>query len=200
MSKKQSNTKPEPSEEPNDQQIPSSGEANQEPEHASQTAPLEIDLDALREEVEGILKERDEYLRMLTQVSADFENYKKRNAQLRSDVEADTRRSVVSSMLPVLDNLERALQSAAENQVENEGLRKGVEMVQKQFLSCLEALGVEEIPAQPGTPFDPAVHDAVATVPAEDKALDNTVHDVLQKGYRIGEKIIRHSMVRVAQK
>lgn len=170
-----------------------------EPEIAEQPeAAPEIDLDALRAEVEGILKDKEDTYRALAQVSADFDNYKKRNAQLRLDVENNTRRDVAGLFLPVLDNLERAVQAAQSG--EGESLTKGVQMVCTQFLQVFTDLGIEEIPADTGTAFDPEMHNAVAVVPAEDGHPDNTVYDVLQKGYRMGDKVIRYAMVRVAQK
>lgn len=158
---------------------------------------VEIDMDALRTEVEKIVKERDEYLKMLTQVSADFDNYKKRNAQLRADARRDAQGEVAAAMLPVYDNLERAIEASQSG--EGDALRKGVEMVSRQFLKVLEDLGVEEIDSRPGEPFDPTIHDAAVTVPADGDHKDNTVFDTLQKGYRMGEKVLRYATVRVAQ-
>ncbi len=158
-----------------------------------------IDMDALREEVQGIIKEKDEYYRLLQQVTADFDNYKKRNASLRLDVESETRRALVADFLPVLDNLERALGHAASGG-ETEGLQKGVDMVTKQFLQTLEKMGIAEISANEGDAFSPDVHNAVATVPEDETHPDGTIFDVLQKGYKQDDRIIRYAMVRVAQK
>ena len=159
--------------------------------------PAQIDLEALRTEVEGILKERDEYLAMLQRVSADFDNYKKRNAQVRLDVQRDTTCDVVGAMLPIFDNLERALQ--ASQGAESDALTKGVDMVVRQFRKAMEDLGVQEIASEPGEAFDPALHNAVVTVPADEDHADNTIFDTLQKGYKMGEKVLRYAMVRVAQ-
>ena len=159
--------------------------------------PVQIDLEALRTEVEGILKERDEYLAMLQRVSADFDNYKKRNAQVRLDVQRDTTCDVVGAMLPIFDNLERALQ--ASQGAESDALTKGVDMVVRQFRKAMEDLGVQEIASEPGEAFDPALHNAVVTVPADEDHADNTIFDTLQKGYKMGEKVLRYAMVRVAQ-
>lgn len=172
------------------------GAASPEEANAQENA-IEIDLDALKTEVEGIFKERDQYLSMLQRVTADFDNYKKRNAQLRMDVEQNTKCDVIGAMLPVLDNLERALQAAQSS--EGEGLAKGVDMVARQFVKVMEDLGVQEIASQPGDAFDPELHNAVVIVPSDDEHADNTVFDTLQKGYRCGDKVLRYAMVRVAQ-
>ncbi len=166
-------------------------------EPGGQPAPQQIDLDALRTEVEGILKQRDEAMTMLKQVSADFENYKKRNAQARTEAAADAAKDIVSAMLPVLDNLERAIDAAQAG--ESGALIAGVDMVAKQFVGVLEGLGVAAIESACGEPFDPDRHNAVMTVPADEEHKDNTVFDTLQKGYAIGDKVIRYAMVRVAK-
>lgn len=180
----------------NSQQPDTAQELEPEVVTPGEDAPT-IDLEALREEVSGILKERDELTRMLQHVTADFENYKKRNAQLRIDVQNSTRCDVIGEMLPVLDNLERALDAAG---AESDALTKGVSMVQEQFIQTLTTLGVELIPTQAGTEFDPVMHNAVGVVPADKDHPDNTIFDVMQKGYRMGDKVIRYAMVRVAQK
>ena len=100
--------------------------------------------------------------------------------------------TVVGTMLPVLDNLERAL--AVEST--DEAFKKGVELTVKQFYECLGKLNVEEIPAK-GEQFDPALHNAVMHI-EDDKCDDNTVVEVFQKGFRMGDRVVRHAMVKVA--
>jgi molecular chaperone GrpE len=102
-------------------------------------------------------------------------------------------RDTVEKLLPVLDNFERAVNSTEDK---DNTLYVGVEMILKQFNEMLTALGVEEIPAE-GEPFDPNLHNAVMHI-EDDKCDTNVVVEVFQKGYKMGDKVIRHSMVKVA--
>jgi molecular chaperone GrpE len=133
----------------------------------------------------------DKYLRQL----AEFENFRKRSNAEKAGMYNNGVRDVVEKLLPVIDNFERAIASVPEYEREG-GMFKGVEMIQKQFLEIMSAVGVEEIPAE-GEPFDPNVHSAVMHVEQEG-CDDNVVVEVFQKGYKLGDKIIRPSMVKVA--
>ena len=103
----------------------------------------------------------------------------------------------MEAFLPVLDNLDRAMESISASNVD-ESVIKGIELVRKQFLDTLSRLDVEEIDAL-GKPFDPELHNAVGQVEAEEGQEENTVALVLQKGYRMGGRVIRYSMVHVAR-
>lgn len=139
----------------------------------------------LSNEVEA-LKER------LLRLTAEYDNYRKRTAKEKEGIYTDACTDVLKEMLPVADNLERAL--AVDGNVED--LKKGVEMTIKGFLNSLEKLGVEEIDTTNG--FDPNLHQAISVV--EDENLNsNDVAQVYQKGYKKGEKVIRYSMVTVAK-
>lgn len=130
----------------------------------------------------------DKYLR----VCAEYDNFRKRTQKEKDGLYYDVRASVISSFLPVYDNLTRALAT----ETEDEAYRKGVEMIMNQFNTTLEKLGAEAIPAV-GEKFDPTLHNAVMHVDDETKG-ENEVVEEFQKGFRIGEKIIRFSMVKVA--
>lgn len=130
----------------------------------------------------------DKYLR----VCAEYDNFRRRSQKEKDSLYGDIRANVVTSFLPVYDNLERALAA----KTEDAAYSKGVEMIMTQFNQTLEKLGVEEIPAL-GEKFDPAVHNAVMHVDDE-AAGENEIVEVFQKGFRIGDKIIRFSMVKVA--
>jgi molecular chaperone GrpE len=158
---------------------------------------IQIDMEALRAEVAGIIKERDEAVERVKYVSADFDNYKKRMATARTDAASEATRAAVAAFLPAMDSLERALTAAQGG--ESGALVAGVDMVLKQMGKALGNLGVEEIVTQCGDAFDPGLHNAVVTVPADDEHGDNTVFDTLQKGYKQGDKVIRYAMVRVAK-
>ena len=125
--------------------------------------------------------------------AAEYDNYRKRTEREKTMVYTDATADAIEKVLPVCDNLERAL---AQQGGSVEDFRKGVEMVLSQLNGTLEKMGVTVI-GQQGEPFDPEVHNAVSHI--EDENLgENVVAEVLQKGYRIGDRIIRHAMVQVA--
>lgn len=138
---------------------------------------------------------QDEYLKMAQRVQADFENFKRRNRNTVSETHQTATVEVVEAFLPVLDNLDRALEAVPATEVD-ESLLKGIELVRRQFLDTLAKLGVEEIEAL-GKPFDPEYHNAVGQMDAEEGQDENTVVMVHQKGYKMGERVIRYSMVHV---
>ena len=140
------------------------------------------------EEVKGKLAElEDRYLRTL----AEYDNFKKRSAKEKEDLYFASKADVIKKLLPVFDNLDRAQSSP-----DGEDYRKGVEMILGQFSDVLTSMELESI-AKEGDPFDPNFHEAVFR---EDKegVPENTVTEVLQKGYAVGEKVIRHAMVKVS--
>ena len=134
-----------------------------------------------------------EYLQMAQRVQADFENFRRRNENVRADAYADGRKDVAAAMLPVLDNLERAVEAAAGSQ--DEALKNGVEMVLKQMTDAYEKLGVKPIDRM-GEKFDPNLENAILQG-TEEEGEPGTVCQVLQKGYMIGDKVLRHAMVKV---
>ena len=142
-------------------------------------------LAAVQKELE---ETRDRYLR----VAAEYENYRRRSARERENLYADATAAAVSALLPVLDNLERAVAQPTAD----EAYMKGVDMTLKQYYECLSKLGVKEIPAQ-GEQFNPELHNAVMHVEMEN-CDDNTVVEVFQKGFIMGERVVRHAIVKVA--
>ena len=146
----------------------------------------------LKEENKKLSNELDALKDRLLRLTAEYDNYRKRTAKEKEGIYTDACTDVLKEILPVADNLERAL--AVEGNVED--LKKGVEMTVKGLLNSLEKLGVEEIDTTNG--FDPNVHQAISVV--EDANLNtNDVAQVYQKGYKKGEKVIRYSMVTVAK-
>ena len=130
----------------------------------------------------------DRYKRIL----AEFENFKKRSAKERENLYGSILSDVVAGMLPILDNLE----NAAKVETKDEEYKKGIELVLKQFQDTLKAKGVEEIKTV-GEIFDPELHEAVSSVQDDTKGEKEIVQEY-RKGYKIGSKVIRHSMVVVA--
>lgn len=130
----------------------------------------------------------DKYLR----VCAEYNNFRNRSQKEKDSLYGDVRCNVILSFLPVYDNLERALNT----QTEDEAYRKGVELIMKQFEDTFKKLGVEEIQAL-GEKFNPDFHNAVMHVDDETKG-ENEIVEVFQKGFKIGDKVIRFPMVKVA--
>ena len=134
-----------------------------------------------------------EYLLLAQRVQADFENFRKRNESIRADAYADGRKDTAALMLPVLDNLERAVEAAADSP--DAALKSGLEMVLKQMTDAYTRMDVKPID-RTGEKFDPNLENAILQGSAEEGA-PGTVCQVLQKGYMIGDKVLRHAMVKV---
>lgn len=155
--------------------------------------PSGPDEGALKKELEEANAKTAEYLAMAQRVQADFENYRKRNESVRADAFADGRREVAAAMLPVLDNLERAVGAAADSA--DEALKNGMELVLKQMTEIYQKMDVTPIDRK-GERFDPNLENAVLQGTAEEGE-PGTVCQVLQKGYRMGDRVLRHAMVKV---
>ncbi len=132
--------------------------------------------------------EHDAYLRL----AADYDNFRKRTAKEREMVYGNGRADAVEKLLPVYDNLERALNQPTEDAA----YKKGVEMTMNQLVNIFTGLGVE-IFGNPGDVFDPNIHNAVMHT-EEDGVAENTITQVFQKGFKMGDKIVRFAMVQVA--
>lgn len=145
------------------------------------------------EEHQQVLRERDGYLDALQRMKADFDNFRKRMERERVHHRASAAREVVVTVLPVLDNLERAVGAISQ---QDAALSEGVEMVRGQLAAVLGGHGLAEIECV-GAPFDPAVHEAIASVPSADHP-EGTVIEVVQKGYRAGDDLVRAAKVVVA--
>lgn len=185
MEKKKKNEKPESqTETPPEEQKPPEAEAvketetPKEPDNSEKLAALETELAAAK----------DRCLR----IAAEYENYRRRSTKERENIYGDAVAMTVGAILPILDNLERA----AALPTEDEAYKKGIDMTLKQFEASLEKLGVKEIKAL-GEQFDPNLHNAVMHVEQEG-CDDNTVVEVFQKGFIMGERVVRHSIVKVA--
>jgi molecular chaperone GrpE len=153
------------------------------------------------EDLERQLAEKDriaqEYIAKYRQAAAEFEDSRLRlKREISKDVER-ARREILADLLDVVDNLDRAL-DAARKSPSPDALLQGVEMVQRQFLGKLEALGVKRIDVA-GAAFDPAVHEAVSTVPAQSPEDEGRVVGVVRHGYTIGADVLRPASVAVAR-
>ena len=158
-----------------------------EPQGSSSAAGTDARLAAL----EG---ERDEYLDLLQRTKADFENYRKRALRDQERLVAHAHERLVRELLPILDDLERALEAAERH--EEAALVDGVKLVQKSLRKALEKEGLAEI--ETDGPFDPHVHEAMLTQPGNG-ADSGSVLEVVQRGYRLGDKVVRPARVIVAE-
>ncbi len=142
--------------------------------------------------VEPMQQELDELTDRYKRVLAEFENHKKRSQKERDNLYNMILADIIGNILPILDNLENAVKV----ETKDEELKKGIELVLKQFQDTLKAKGVEEIKTV-GETFDPELHEAVSSIQDETKGEKEIVQEY-RKGYKIGTKVIRHSMVVVA--
>ena len=176
---------------PVEETVPQPNEATVS-DDAPQAEETPVDAAALQQELESATAKAEEYLNLAQRVQADFDNFRRRNESVRSDAFADGQRNVITAMLPVLDNLERALEAAGES---DNSLRTGVEMTLRQLRDALTKLGVTPIDRL-GEKFDPKVENAILQG-SPDEGEPGTVCAVLQKGYMVGSFVLRHAMVKV---
>ena len=153
-----------------------------------QEAPKEEETEKKPSAEQQVKEANDKYLRLM----AEYDNYRKRSQKEREALYGDIKADVLNKFLPVYDNLVRAL----DQPTEDEAYRKGVEMIMAQFNKTMENLGVTEIESV-GQPFDPNLHNAVMHIENEELP-ENSLAAVFQKGFKIGDKVVRFAMVQVA--
>jgi molecular chaperone GrpE len=145
-----------------------------------------------------LVAERDKYLDLAQRTQADFENYRKRAAKDAATAGERVKAGLVRELLPVLDNLERALATAVHDDGDSSPVVEGVRLVRADLAGVLERTGVESFdPA--GEPFDPTVHEALSTRPAPEGVHPGVVVDVVEKGYRLNDTVLRPARVIVSQ-
>ena len=154
-------------------------------ETKKEEVPQETELEKAQK---ALAAEHDKYLRL----AAEYDNFRKRSIKEKDARYADAKADTVAKFLPVYDNLERALA----NETSDEAYKKGVELIMTELRKIMSGLGVEEFGEQ-GDAFDPNAHNAVMHVESEELG-ENVIAQVFQKGFRIGEKVIRHAVVQVA--
>src|SRR5690606_5173459 len=143
---------------------------------------------------EELKQEKDKFLRLF----AEFENYKKRTSKERIELFATASEDVMKTLLPVIDDFERAL-SHIEEDKEAEALRQGVSLIYKKLMNTLEHKGLVAITIEKGADFDADNHEAITQVPAPSDDLKGKIIDVIVKGYKLGDKIIRFPKVVIGQ-
>ena len=150
-------------------------------------------VDELTQLTESLQKEKDKFIRLF----AEFENYKKRTSRERLDLFKTANQEVILAMLPIIDDFDRALPEL--NKTEDNGLFKGIELISNKLRETLKAKGLEEINVKQGDVFDADHHEAVTQIPAPSKKLKGKIIDILEKGYTLGDKVIRYPKVVIGQ-
>lgn len=153
-------------------------------EQDAQDGPLERE--QLKDDLE---KEKDKFLRLF----AEFENYKRRTSKERVEMFKTANQEVVTAMLPVLDDFDRALNEI--NKAKDKNLLKGVELIHNKLKETLKSKGLEAMDIKQGEAFDPELHEAITQVPAPSDKLKGKIVDVLERGYKLGDRIIRFPKV-----
>lgn len=173
-------------------------EADPTPETELQDEQLQDEVDSsattTEEEVESGLQEmKDKYLRLM----AEFENYKKRTIREKIEMMSTAAKDTLSAMLPVLDDFDRA-KASAEQEGSKESFPEGVKLVYNKLYRVLEQKGLKPMDMKDGT-FDPDLHDAITEVPAPSEEMKGKIIDVIEKGYFLNDKLIRHAKVVVGK-
>ncbi len=164
-------------------------------EEAEMKSP-DIEQDELTEEEqlrEDLAKEKDKFLRLF----AEFENFKRRTSKERMDMFKTAGQEIMISLLPVLDDFDRALKELAKS--DDKEMFKGVELIRVKLRESLKSKGLEEVEVKAGDSFDAEVHDAITQIPAPNKKLKGKIVDVIERGFKLGERIIRHPKVVVGK-
>lgn len=185
-------TKKKPTEEELEQEVVEEETAEAAEETAEEVTeetpeePADDELDTLQKALE---EEQNRYLRLM----AEYDNFRKRSAREKDGIYTDAKADAFTSLLPVLDNFDRAFEN---EDASPEDFRKGVEMTRDQLLAVFEKAGVESY-GEAGEPFDPNLHNAVSHIEDPEQG-ENVLAQVFQKGYKLGDKVLRHAMVVVA--
>lgn len=173
--------------------IPQDTEKQAEQESPSITMTAE-EFQAAKEHIAKLQKERDDTVILLQRNQADFDNFRRRNASVRTESLEEGKVECITQLLPVLDNFDRALEQEASSQ--DSAWREGICMVYRQLMDVMQKMGVSQIPDS--GKFDPTLHNAVMQEKVEGKESGEIIA-VFQKGYQVKDRIIRHTLVKVAE-
>lgn len=165
---------------------PEQGQRDDEAEEQEEQEEEMSETEALEEELS---KEKDRYMRL----RAEYENYRRRTSRERNEMQKTAGQDVVQALLPVLDDFDRAI-GEVEKSADKEHL-KGMELINSKLRDTLDKKGLEEMKVKQGDKFDADLHEAVSQIPAPKKKLKNKIVDVVEKGYTMGDKIIRFPKV-----
>ncbi len=173
----------------NDSQIVENPELSKESANTENEAGADTEA-SVEDQLRGDLaKEKDKFLRLF----AEFENFKKRTSKERMDLFKTAGQEVIVSLLPVLDDFDRALKEISKS--EDKEMFKGVELISNKLKETLKGKGLEQVEVGEGDVFDAEVHDAITQIPAPNKKMKGKIIDVVEKGFKLGDRIIRHPKV-----
>ena len=149
----------------------------------------DLEVDVVKNDVDDIQKEKEKFLRLF----AEFENYKKRTSRERIELFSTASQELMTSLLPVLDDFDRANQEIIKNS--DDEIYKGVSLIQNKLFDTLKSKGLKIVEVKKGDLFDADDHEAVTQIPAPSEDLKGKIIDVIEKGYKLGEKVIRYPKV-----
>ena len=149
----------------------------------------DLEVDIVKNDVDDIQKEKEKFLRLF----AEFENYKKRTSRERIELFSTASQELMSSLLPVLDDFDRANQEIIKNS--DDEIYKGVSLIQNKLFDTLKSKGLKIVEVNKGDLFDADDHEAVTQIAAPSEDLKGKIIDVIEKGYKLGEKVIRYPKV-----
>ena len=149
----------------------------------------DLDVDVVTNDVDDVQKEKEKFLRLF----AEFENYKKRTTKERIELFSTASQELMTSLLPVLDDFDRANQEIIKNS--DDEIYKGVSLIQNKLFDTLKSKGLKIVEVNKGDSFDADDHEAVTQIPAPSDDLKGKIIDVIEKGYKLGEKVIRYPKV-----
>ena len=149
----------------------------------------DLEVDVVKNDVDDIQKEKEKFLRLF----AEFENYKKRTSRERIELFSTANQELMTSLLPVLDDFDRANQEIIKNS--DDEIYKGVSLIQNKLFDTLKSKGLKTVEVNKGDSFDADDHEAVTQIPAPNEDLKGKIIDVIEKGYKLGEKVIRYPKV-----
>ncbi|AKA34168.1 MAG: nucleotide exchange factor GrpE [Muricauda sp.] len=159
------------------------------PETVGENEQQDAEASAEQQLHDELAKEKDKFLRLF----AEFENFKKRTSKERMELFKTAGQEVMLALLPVLDDFDRALKEISKS--DDQELFKGVELINNKLRETLKSKGLKEIDVKEGDTFDPEVHDAITQIAAPNKKMKGKIIDVVEKGFMLGDKIIRHPKV-----
>ena len=174
----------------NKEEKPDAADGHKEAKKKPRKSSAQKKLEALQEKYDDL---NDKYMRLYS----EFDNYRKRTAKERIELQKNASREVILDILPVVDDLERAIQSFEEHHLSEEA-KKGIELIYNKLTTILGQKGLKEIEAREKT-FDTDFHEAITNIPAPSKAMKGKIVDVVQKGYTLNGKVIRYAKVVVGQ-
>lgn len=155
----------------------------------SKSKEKDIDIEVVKNEVDDVQKEKEKFLRLF----AEFENYKKRTTRERIELFSTASQELMTSLLPVLDDFDRANQEINKNS--DDEIYKGVSLIQNKLFDTLKSKGLKIVEVKKGDSFDADDHEAVTQIPAPSEDLKGKIIDVIEKGYKLGDKVIRYPKV-----